>query len=117
MSYPERISSGVEPLDFTKIGELSFLEPDYSRYPCLKLAIDACYSGQHATTGLNAANEQSVAAFLNNEIGFTDITRINEQVLNKVCANFQNLELDSLESLIDLDRMARNYADEALKKV
>lgn len=117
MSYPERISSGVEPLDFTKIGEFSFLEPDYSRYPCLKLAIDACYSGQHATTGLNAANEQSVAAFLNNEIGFTDITRINEQVLNKVCANFQNLELDSLESLIDLDRMARNYADEALKKV
>lgn len=117
MSYPERISSGVEPLDFTKIGELSFLEPDYSRYPCLKLAIDACYSGQHATTGLNAANEQSVAAFLNNKIGFTDITRINEQVLNKVCANFQNLELDSLESLIDLDRMARNYADEALKKV
>lgn len=117
MSYPERISSGVEPLDFTKIGDFSFLEPDYSRYPCLKLAIDACYSGQHATTGLNAANEQSVAAFLNNEIGFTDITRINEQVLNKVCANFQNLELDSLESLIDLDRMARNYADEALKKV
>ncbi|CED72139.1 1-deoxy-D-xylulose 5-phosphate reductoisomerase [Aliivibrio wodanis] len=117
MSYPQRINAGVEPLDFTKVGEFSFISPDFSRYPCLKLAIDACYLGQHATTGLNAANEQSVAAFLNGEIKFTDIARINELVLNKVCANFQNLELDSLESLIDLDRMARHYADEAIKKV
>lgn len=117
MSYPQRINAGVEPLDFTKIGEFSFISPDFSRYPCLKLAIDACYLGQHATTGLNAANEQSVAAFLNGDIKFTDIARINELVLNKVCANFQNLELDSLESLIDLDRMARHYADEAIKKV
>ncbi|MDD9196215.1 1-deoxy-D-xylulose-5-phosphate reductoisomerase [Aliivibrio sp. S3MY1] len=117
MSYPQRVNAGVEPLDFTKVGEFSFISPDFSRYPCLKLAIDACYLGQHATTGLNAANEQSVAAFLNGEIKFTDIARINELVLNKVCANFQNLELDSLESLIDLDRMARHYANEAIKKV
>ncbi|KAB2825566.1 1-deoxy-D-xylulose-5-phosphate reductoisomerase [Aliivibrio finisterrensis] len=117
MSYPKRVNAGVEPLDFTKVGEFSFIAPDFSRYPCLKLAIDACYLGQHATTGLNAANEQSVAAFLNGKIKFTDISRINELVLSKVCANFQNLELDSLESLIDLDRMARHYADEAIKKV
>lgn len=63
MSYPERISAGVKPLDFTKVGELTFLEPDFERYPCLKLAIEACYTGQHATTGLNAANEIAVDAF------------------------------------------------------
>ncbi|MCE7576691.1 1-deoxy-D-xylulose-5-phosphate reductoisomerase [Aliivibrio fischeri] len=117
MSYPKRVNAGVEPLDFTKVGEFTFIAPDFARYPCLKLAIDACYLGQHATTGLNAANEQAVAAFLANKIKFTDIARINEAVLHKVCANFQNLELDSLESLIDLDRMARRYADEAINKV
>ncbi len=117
LSYPERVFSGVEPLDFTNIGEFSFIAPDFSRYPCLKLAIDACYLGQHATTGLNAANEQAVAAFLAGAIKFTDIARVNESVLNKICTKLQNIELDSLESLIDLDRMARHYADEAIKKV
>lgn len=116
MSYPERINAGVEPLDFTKVGEFTFLDPDYQRYPCLKLAIDACYQGQQATTALNAANEQSVAAFLNNQLRFTDIAVINEQVLNKLSGSTQFLQLVDLESLVELDRMARKYADEAIQK-
>ncbi|MDN3682710.1 1-deoxy-D-xylulose-5-phosphate reductoisomerase [Vibrio tapetis subsp. quintayensis] len=111
MSYPERVNAGVAPLDFTKVGELTFLEPDYSRYPCLKLAIDACYEGQHATTGLNAANEIAVDAFLRKQIRFTDIASINEQVLNKLCGQ-QPLALDNLESLLEQDKMARSYANE-----
>ncbi|SON50317.1 1-deoxy-D-xylulose-5-phosphate reductoisomerase [Vibrio tapetis] len=111
MSYPERVAAGVAPLDFTKVGELTFLEPDYSRYPCLKLAIDACYEGQHATTGLNAANEIAVDAFLRKQIKFTDIASINEQVLNKLCGQ-QQLALDNLESLLELDQMARSYANQ-----
>lgn len=111
MSYPERVNAGVAPLDFTKVGELTFLEPDYSRYPCLKLAIDACYEGQHATTGLNAANEMAVDAFLRKQIRFTDIASINEQVLNKLCGQ-QQLALDNLESLLELDKMARSYANQ-----
>lgn len=111
MSYPERVAAGVAPLDFTKVGELTFLEPDYSRYPCLKLAIDACYEGQHATTGLNAANEIAVDAFLRKQIKFTDIASINEQVLNKLCGQ-QQLALDNLESLLELDKMARSYANQ-----
>lgn len=116
MSYPERISSGVAPLDFTKVGELTFLEPDYARYPCLKLAIEACYEGQHATTAINAANEIAVSAFLNNQLNFTDIAVVNERVLSKVCSQSQQLITDNLESLLELDRMARNLAREVIRE-
>ncbi|MFC1236072.1 1-deoxy-D-xylulose-5-phosphate reductoisomerase [Vibrio sp. F74] len=116
MSYPERISSGVSPLDFTKVGELTFLEPDYARYPCLKLAIDACYEGQHATTAINAANEIAVSAFLNKQLNFTDIAVVNERVLSKVCSESQHLVMDNLESLLELDRMARRLAHEVVRE-
>lgn len=61
---------------------LTFSEPDFGRYPCLKLAIDACEAGQAATTTLNAANEIAVAAFLNQRIRFTDIAALNSAVLS-----------------------------------
>jgi 1-deoxy-D-xylulose-5-phosphate reductoisomerase len=82
----------------------------------LKLAIDACYEGQHATTALNAANEIAVDAFLNNRLGFTDIARINESVLNKITASHKSENVNSLESLIELDRMARTIALEFLRE-
>lgn len=113
MSYPDRIPSGVKPLDFTALSELTFLAPDMARYPCLQLAIDACYTGQSATTAINAANEISVAAFLNRELKFTDIARVNEKVMNKVCG-LSTLGTESLESLLELDRIARIYAAETL---
>jgi 1-deoxy-D-xylulose-5-phosphate reductoisomerase len=116
MSYPERVDSGVKALDFASIGEFTFLQPDYNRYPCLKLAIDACYEGQYATTIMNAANELAVEAFLNKRLPFMGISEVNEQVLNKLSAKLQNLELKDLESVIELDRMARVYATEELKK-
>ncbi|MEO0889014.1 MAG: 1-deoxy-D-xylulose-5-phosphate reductoisomerase, partial [Pseudomonadota bacterium] len=116
MSYPSRVDAGVKPLDFTQVGELTFLQPDFARYPCLKLAIDACYEGQHATTALNAANEVAVDAFLNNRLGFTDIARINESVLNKITASHKSENVNSLESLIELDRMSRTIALEFLRE-
>ncbi|MCR9607273.1 1-deoxy-D-xylulose-5-phosphate reductoisomerase [Vibrio alginolyticus] len=116
MSYPSRVEAGVKPLDFTQIGELTFLQPDFARYPCLKLAIDACYEGQHATTALNAANEVAVDAFLNNSLGFTDIARINESVLNKINASCKAENANSLESLLELDRMARTIALETIRE-
>lgn len=114
LSYPERVQAGVKALDFTQVGELTFMQPDFSRYPCLELAIEACYSGQHATTALNAANEIAVEAFLGRQIAFTDIAKVNAAVMNKVCATEHARELDSLESLIELDRMARILAREHL---
>ncbi|MGY0614082.1 1-deoxy-D-xylulose-5-phosphate reductoisomerase [Vibrio sp. FJH11] len=116
MSYPSRVDAGVKPLDFTQVGELTFLQPDFSRYPCLKLAIDACYEGQHATTTLNAANEVAVDAFLNNRLGFTDIARINASVLNKISASCNAEDVNSLESLLELDRMARTIALEFIRE-
>ncbi len=113
MSYPERVDAGVAPLDFSQVGEFTFLQPDYDRYPCLKLAMDACYSGQAATTALNAANEEAVAAFLDKRIGFTDIARINHLVLETAPKE----EPTDLECVIELDRMARLLAQEEIAKV
>lgn len=113
MSYPERVDAGVAPLDFSQVGEFTFLKPDFARYPCLKLAMDACYTGQAATTTLNAANEEAVAAFLATQIGFTDIARINRQVLEQAALR----EPTDLESVIELDRMARGLAQEIIRKV
>ncbi|PWI34467.1 1-deoxy-D-xylulose-5-phosphate reductoisomerase [Vibrio albus] len=116
MSYPKRIASGVAPLDFTKVSELTFLQPDFARYPCLKLAMDACYEGQHATTAINAANEIAVDAFLHNRLNFTDIAAVNEQVLSKVCARTHHTDERSLESLLELDRMSRVLATEIVRE-
>lgn len=116
LSYPERVSAGVAPLDFTKVSELTFLEPDYNRYPCLKLAIDACYEGQHATTALNAANEVAVAAFLERRLRFTDIARVNDVVTSRLCGLNTSLQCDDLESILELDRIARKLATETVNE-
>ncbi|USD61073.1 1-deoxy-D-xylulose-5-phosphate reductoisomerase [Vibrio sp. SCSIO 43140] len=115
MSYPDRIPAGVAPLDFTKVGELTFLEPDYTRYPCLALAMEACFEGQHATTAINAANEIAVEAFLSEKIRFTEISSVNERVMSKVCASNEFKQLDNLETILEVDRMARSYAQEIVR--
>ena len=106
MAYPQRVAAGVEPLDFCKMGALTFSEPDYSRYPCLKLAIEASRTGQAATTALNAANEISVAAFLAGKIRFTDIAELNRQVMEKTLPG----EPQCVEAVLDIDRTARERA-------
>lgn len=113
MGYPERVQASVAPLDFTQIGEFTFMAPDARRYPCLSLAIAACEQGQAATTTLNAANEQAVAAFLAGKISFMDIARINEQVLTQSSLPTPT----SLDCLFELDRIARMAANEQITKV
>ncbi|MGY3887664.1 1-deoxy-D-xylulose-5-phosphate reductoisomerase [Aeromonas aquatica] len=113
LAYPGRIESGVEPLDFFSVGEFSFIRPDYERYPNLALAMTACQQGQAATTSLNAANEESVAAFLAERIGFMDIARVNESIMTALggCA------AGSLDDLIALDGMARARAHELIEEL
>ena len=113
MAYPQRIPSSVKPLDFFEMGELTFLKPDYARYPCLKLAIDACYQGQAATTTLNAANEMAVDAFLTGQIGFTDIARVNCTALDGMTVS----EPDNIDALVDIDAMARIDAQQTINRV
>ncbi|MFQ2449697.1 1-deoxy-D-xylulose-5-phosphate reductoisomerase [Aeromonas caviae] len=113
LAYPERIESGVEPLDFFSVGEFSFIRPDYERYPCLALAMSACQQGQRATTSLNAANEEAVAAFLAERIGFMDIARVNESVM----AELGSSAAGSLADLIALDGTARARAQQLIKEL
>ncbi|MDX1704868.1 1-deoxy-D-xylulose-5-phosphate reductoisomerase [Pseudidiomarina sp.] len=112
MSYPRRIQSGVAALDFTTLGELSFAVAEPARYPCLQLAIDACWQGQWATTTLNAANEIAVAAFLDGRIRFTDIGSIVADLLAKI--NPQ--QLNSVPAVLSLDEQVRAYSREQVEQ-
>ncbi|MBQ0534293.1 1-deoxy-D-xylulose-5-phosphate reductoisomerase [Providencia huaxiensis] len=110
MAYPQRIMSGAKLLDFATLSSLTFVQPDYQRYPCLKLAIDACHQGQAATTALNGANEMTVAAFLEGKIRFTDIAKINHNVLeNQVFS-----EPVSIEEVLEIDGWARKNAEKII---
>lgn len=81
LGYPERLVSGVKPLDFIQLARLDFERPDTERFPCLRLASEAHQTGGYATIALNAANEEAVQAFLNEQIGFMDIPRLIAQVV------------------------------------
>lgn len=106
MSYPKRVYSGVPPLDFMQISQLTFKQPDFNRYPCLKLAIDASQAGQAATTTLNAANEIAVEAFLTGKIGFMDIAKIVDNVLNQLTLP----EPKSIDDVFAIDEWARQIS-------
>ena len=108
LGLPERIDSGVGCLDFSRMGDLTFREPDFKRFPCLKLAYQAMHAGGAAPCILNAANEEAVAAFLNHQIRFTDIAQVVEHSLSAVDAG----ETGSLEGLLEQDRAARSVAQQ-----
>jgi 1-deoxy-D-xylulose-5-phosphate reductoisomerase len=110
LSFPERINSGVAPLDFFNITSFDFQPVDFNRYPNLQLAIEACKKGQAACTALNAANEIAVAAFLNKQIKFTDIFKINETSVNK----FVSYQVSDISEVIELDQLARRFASSLL---
>ena len=112
MGGEQRIESGVAAFDFFSSANFSFLKPDYNRYPCLKLAIDACHQGQQATTTLNAVNEVAVQAFLDNKIKFTQISQLVERVLNSSAAQ----QIDSIEHLFAIDIEARQRAQQIIKR-
>lgn len=106
MAWPERIESGVAPLDLFEVAQLNFEYPDFDRFVCLRLAYDALRTGGTAPAVLNAANEIAVDAFLNQQIAFTEIPLLVEQVLDK-CTH---QTADSLNVVINADRQARETA-------
>ncbi|TDN59688.1 1-deoxy-D-xylulose-5-phosphate reductoisomerase [Scandinavium goeteborgense] len=112
MAWPNRVESGVKPLDFKALSELSFAEPDYQRYPCLKLAMDAFDQGQAATTALNAANEVSVEAFLTSKIHFTDIAAVNLEVLSILDLQ----EPKCVDEVMEVDARARSVANQQVMR-
>jgi len=107
MAWPDRMASGVEPLDIFKVAQLNFQQPDFSRFVCLRLAYDALRSGGTAPAILNAANEIAVDAFLTEKIAFTRIADVVEQTLNDLTSQ----PADSLETILAADTQARQFAE------
>jgi 1-deoxy-D-xylulose-5-phosphate reductoisomerase len=111
LAWPERIDSGVSPLDLFAIARLDFQAPDEQRFPCLRLARQAAEAGNSAPAMLNAANEVAVAAFLERRIRFTEIAVIIDEVLNREAA----APVESLDAVLAADQRAREAAQAWLR--
>lgn len=103
MTYPERTTCPVEPLDLVKCGPLTFLEPDTESFPCLALARACAKTGGTACPVMNGANEEAVAQFLQGKIGFYDIYRKVSDAVNTV----PFIQNPTLEQILEADRLAR----------
>ena len=112
LAWPERIESGVEPLDIFKVANFEFEKPDMQRFACLRLAYEAMLRGGTATAILNAANEVAVDAFLNERIGFLQIPELIESSL----ANVSIEVADDLECILRSDQQTRLYVEEEILK-
>ncbi|PTX58615.1 1-deoxy-D-xylulose 5-phosphate reductoisomerase [Melghirimyces profundicolus] len=113
LSYPDRLPLKTEALDLTKMGTLHFREPDFDRFPCLKLAFEAGRAGGTAPTVLNAANEVAVEYFLKGDLPFLAIEEINGEVLSRHIP----VADPGLEDLFEADRWARETARLRLKSL
>lgn len=111
MGYPERLDSGMKRLDFAKLARLDFFAPDYAKFRCLQLAVDAAKAGNDAMVALNAANEIAVKAFLEEKILLGGIPEIVEKVLER-----PRNALHKVEDILAADAEARRFAEEILTK-
>lgn len=109
LGFPDRIESGVGPLDLAMIGRLDFEPPDLRRFPCLQLSFQALEAGQEACIALNAANEVAVDCFLSRRIPFTGIARVIEQCLDSMAGKTRTA-MDTLEAVLELDGSVRRQA-------
>ena len=103
--YKDSVNTGYSPIDFKT--------PEYDRFPCLMLAREAITQGGTSSTILNAANEVAVNEFLNKKIKFTDIADVIESVMNNLTQN----NADSLETILNDDRLARKSATEIIRNI
>ncbi len=110
LGWPERIESGVEPLDLVAVSTLDFADADELRFPCLRLARHAMQQGGTSTAILNAANEKAVEAFLQNRVPFTRIPEIIEHTMDKVTSH----NSDELPQILHDDQVARDFVDQQL---
>lgn len=111
LTYPDRLSLDVPRMDWHEKLNLTFEPVDFTRFPCLELAIEAVKKGGHAPTVLNAANEVAVDRFLKKEIGYIDISRVVEHSLDRI-----NINTDvTPQSLKDVDDETRSLAKTLFK--
>lgn len=106
LAYPERIEAGVGSLDLSRVGRLDFAQPDFVRFPALRLGYRALEEGGTSPATLNAANEIAVAAFLERRLPFLAITAVIEAVMNEL----RPRPLASLDDVLEADAAARRHA-------
>jgi 1-deoxy-D-xylulose-5-phosphate reductoisomerase len=108
LTFPERRPTPAARLDLTRAGALTFFPPDPVKFPCLRLARAALEQGGTAPVVLNAANEITVAAFLDRRLRFADIPKLIEHALDRLAGS----RLDSIEHCVAVDADARRRVQE-----
>ncbi len=106
LSYPERILTGIKPLDLTSLTGLTFFKPDREKFRCLELAYRALGDGESMPAVMNAANEIAVEAFLEGKITFLDIARVIEETMD----NHRPHDLGSIAEVLQADQWGRDTA-------
>ena len=110
LTYPERTVCPVDPLDLLKCGPLTFSDPDLECFPCLALAMECAKKGGTACPVMNGANEEAVAKFLRDEIGFYDIYRLVRHAVETI----PFIQNPTLEEILESDRLARKCVNEGI---
>ena len=110
LTYPQRTVCPVDPLDLLTCGPLTFSAPDLDCFPCLQLAMDCAKKGGTACPVMNGANEEAVAKFLRDEIGFYDIYRLVRHAVDTV----PFIQNPTLEEILESDRLARKCVNEGV---
>ncbi|MGT2552143.1 1-deoxy-D-xylulose-5-phosphate reductoisomerase [Acinetobacter geminorum] len=113
LAWPERLQTSVPALDLFEYSQLNFQAPDIQKFPALDLARQAMRAGGLAPTILNAANEVAVAAFLKEQIRFTNIPQVVEHTLQKL----ENSVADNIESILNKDEVARHVAQQYISSI
>jgi len=111
LAWPDRIDSGVEPLDFFQVNQLEFEPADHQRFPCLNLARESMISGGTRMAMLNAANEVAVDSFLKNRIRFTEIPILIDGAMQKL----ESHVAESLDTILLDDQRARQFVSEQIQ--
>jgi 1-deoxy-D-xylulose-5-phosphate reductoisomerase len=107
LTYPDRLPTDLPPLGLEKLARLEFFEPDFERFPCLKLAYEAMREGGTMPAAMSAANEIAVASFLDRRIRFMDIPRVIATTMEAHATE----SCSSIEAVLDADRWAREQAE------
>lgn len=112
LAWPDRIESGVASLDIFDVARLDFEKPDFQRFPCLRLAIEAMKQGGTSPTVLNAANEVAVQAFIDGNLRFIDIANVIEFALSEVSSQ----PVKDLKTILDTDQLTREVSHSFVKQ-
>ncbi len=113
LTYPERHDSDLPSLDLARLSSLHFEEPDLERFPCISLAYRALRTGGTLPAAMNAANEEAVQAFINEQISFADIP----QIITSVMDGHRTSDVTDLAAVVDADRSARASAQLAIAQL